>query len=68
MLQAKLDELEKQNAEQSDNLKKARELNMKFLERLPVTDNNADTSEDEEDSIEKLVDETIANILEKRKK
>ena len=67
LLKAQVDELKKQNEEQAANLQKARELNMKFLERLPVAENNPVSSEDTEDSFEKLVDETIETILERRK-
>ena len=66
LLKAELDELKKKNNQQETDLKKARELNMKFLERLPVKE-DSNSNEDTEDSFENLVDEAIKHAMEKYK-
>lgn len=66
---AKINALSEENKKLSEDLEKARELNTKLFLRIP-TDNNQSQQEqiEEEDSFEKLVDETIEKrILSKKK-
>ena len=66
---AKINALSEENKKLSDDLTKARELNTKLFLRVPnPTDNSGQEPPQEEDSFEKLLDETIEKrILSKKK-
>lgn len=67
---AKITELSEENKKLSDDLEKARELNTKLFLRIPTDTSNPgrEESKEEEDSFEKLLDETIEKrILSKNK-
>ena len=67
---AKINALSEENKKLSDDLTKARELNTKLFLRVPnPADNSGQETAEEEDSFDKLLDETIEKrILSKNKK
>ena len=67
---AKINALSEENKKLSDDLTKARELNTKLFLRVPnPSDNIGQETAEEEDSFDKLLDETIEKrILSKNKK
>lgn len=67
---AKINALSDENKKLSDDLNKARELNTKLFLRIPNSEQSGTTeTADEEDSFDKLLDETIEKrILSKNKK
>ena len=67
--EAKIDNLTGENKKLSDDLDKARELNTKLFLRIPTDDNkSSQESEQESDSFDKLLDETLEKyVLAKRK-
>ena len=67
--EAKIDNLTGENKKLSDDLDKARELNTKLFLRIPTGDNpTSQESEQESDSFDKLLDETLEKyVLAKRK-
>lgn len=58
-----IETLTKENNENSNNLKQARELNTKLLLRVSVPDDNK--KEETEDTIDSLVDEIVTKTNEK---
>ena len=66
---AKINALSEENKKLSDDLTKARELNTKLFLRVPNSlDNSGQEIDEEEDSFDKLLDETIEKrILSKNK-
>lgn len=66
---AKINALSEENKKLSDDLTKARELNTKLFLRVPnPTDNPGNEVVNEEDSFEKLLDETLEKrVLSKNK-
>ena len=66
---AKINALSEENKKLSDDLSKARELNTKLFLRVPnPEDNSSKETAEEEDSFDKLLDETIEKrILSKDK-
>lgn len=66
---AKINALSEENKKLSDDLTKARELNTKLFLRVPNSlDNSGQETVEEEDSFDKLLDETIEKrILSKNK-
>ena len=67
---AKINALSEENKKLSDDLTKARELNTKLFLHVPnPSDNSGQETAEEEDSFDKLLDETIEKrILSKNKK
>lgn len=57
-----IENLTKENTENSNNLKQARELNTKLLLRVSVPDDNK--KEETEDTIESIVDEIVTKTNE----